>query len=554
MPLGTGDWNQYLQLSRWICWMDYLQLWKENHVFKLFPWNYSTVCWKECFLCNFKLISRFINRLISAKLRGLNEQSITIDSLSDVLMLSKHSILPAAQGILFGWMFGRCLCIKKPSGNLLKTARAECVWIITPSSNNNRKFLMNKNIYLNVLKAAEIDECQLNSFTSIMRTPTPLSAPVSKGDEPDCLLCWFVPTHNEVHFIRLSRKVNNHTITVLNPYWSVQVAAMYKQKTNKIWSVSSFKSNERAPESDFNWWQWIMNAEKTVDLCQKQGEFDAYLISKFLNIEEFSWLTQEWVDRLIVGDLRSREHELLLWILRNQEKTLAWDYSEISCFHDDVVTSVMIRTVKYEAWQASNFPVLWALLPKIIEMLHEQKRFELLKNCDNPYCNSWFLMKKKITGNYWKVDAATELNKIIKRDTNLPLSVNVFSEKFTEMHYTFLINMFSEYDQILLDPCSCNLTAIQTPIRLLKRTWLLQEVMNSVVQFVWIMLWVLETQTSHICEQFLNDIGVKSSKTDYSGVKILSNVQRFILKHIQNLDRVLCDLKRAGFTVAEVKS
>ena len=65
---------------------------------------------------------------------------------------------------------------------------------------------------------------------------------------------------------------------------------------------------------------------------------------------------------------------------------------------------------------------------------------------------------------------------------------------------------------------------------------------------------MLETQTSHICEQFLNDIGVKGSRTDYSRAEALPGVQGFILKHIQNLDRVLYDLERAELTVAGVKS
>ena len=60
--------------------------------------------------------------------------------------------------------------------------------------------------------------------------------------------------HNRVHSVRLSRKVNNHIITALNLYQSVQVAAMYKQKANKVQSISSFKSNERVPESDSSWW------------------------------------------------------------------------------------------------------------------------------------------------------------------------------------------------------------------------------------------------------------------------------------------------------------
>ena len=145
-----------------------------------------------------------------------------------------------------------------------------------------------------------------------MRTSTPLSTPVSKGDEPDCLLCWFVPTHNRVHSVRLLKKMNDHTITVLNPYQPVRVAAMYKRKANKIQPVSSFKSDGRAPESDSSWQQQAMNAEEAVSFCQKQGKFNAYLTPKFSDIEEFSQLTQEQVDRLIVGNLRSREHELLL--------------------------------------------------------------------------------------------------------------------------------------------------------------------------------------------------------------------------------------------------
>ena len=65
---------------------------------------------------------------------------------------------------------------------------------------------------------------------------------------------------------------------------------------------------------------------------------------------------------------------------------------------------------------------------------------------------------------------------------------------------------------------------------------------------------MLEAQISHICKQFLNDIGVKGPRTDYSGVEALSSVWGFILKYIQNLDRVLYDLERAGLTVAEAKS
>ena len=167
-------------------------------------------------------------------------------------------------------------------------------------------------------------------------------------------------------------------------------------------------------------------------------------------------------------------------MLRNQKKAFAWDYSEMSCLYNDVMVSVMIRTVKHEAWQAPNFFISQALLLKVVGMLCEQKRFGLLKNCDGFYCNSWFLVKKKTADDYQKMNAVIELNKVIKKNINLLPSVNVFSKEFAEIHCTSFVDMFSEYNQIPLDFCSCDFTAIQTLIGLLKRTWFLQGVMNSV--------------------------------------------------------------------------
>ena len=68
------------------------------------------------------------------------------------------------------------------------------------------------------------------------------------------------------------------------------------------------------------------------------------------------------------------------------------------------------------------------------------------------------------------MNAVTELNKVIKKDINLLPSVNAFSEEFAEIYYASFVDMFSEYNQILLNFCSCDLTAIQTPIGLLRRT------------------------------------------------------------------------------------
>ena len=55
---------------------------------------------------------------------------------------------------------------------------------------------------------------------------------------------------------------------------------------------------------------------------------------------------------------------------------------------------------------------------------------------------------------------------------------------------------------------------------------------------------------------FLDDIGVKGpySRYDNREARGLPGVRQFILKHIQNLDRVLTDIERFDATIAAEKS
>jgi hypothetical protein len=47
---------------------------------------------------------------------------------------------------------------------------------------------------------------------------------------------------------------------------------------------------------------------------------------------------------------------------------------------------------------------------------------------------------------------------------------------------------------------------------------------------------------------------MKGSRTTYNNKKTLLGIKRFILKHIQELNKVLADFERAGCTVLDPKS
>ena len=58
------------------------------------------------------------------------------------------------------------------------------------------------------------------------------------------------------------------------------------------------------------------------------------------------------------------------------------------------------------------------------------------------------------------------MNKYTVQDTLLSSNVNDFAEKFAEMSIMSLIDFFSDYNQIKLNPESQDMTAFQTPLSL----------------------------------------------------------------------------------------
>jgi hypothetical protein len=69
-----------------------------------------------------------------------------------------------------------------------------------------------------------------------------------------------------------------------------------------------------------------------------------------------------------------------------------------------------------------------------------------------------------------------------------------------------------------------------------------------------IIIRILKDYFPHLCWPFINDISVKGSRTIYNNEKTFLKIKRFILKHIQRLDKVLADLERANYTVSGPKS
>ncbi len=64
------------------------------------------------------------------------------------------------------------------------------------------------------------------------------------------------------------------------------------------------------------------------------------------------------------------------------------------------------------------------------------------------------------------------MNVVTRRDVNLPLLVDEFVDEFTRCYIISLVDLYSGYDQISLNPRSRDLIVFFTLLRLLRNTTL----------------------------------------------------------------------------------
>jgi hypothetical protein len=182
-------------------------------------------------------------------------------------------------------------------------------------------------------------------------------------------------------------------------------------------------------------------------------------------------------------------------------------------------------------------------------MLRDRLDKGVLERCFGLYRNPWFLVSKKTPGQYWLVNTCMEMNWYTIWDTNLPPSVDEFSEEFTGCQVSSLIDWFSGYDQLVLAEESRDMIVFMTLLGLLWMTTVPQGATNSIVQFVRIVEKILEPLLNHVAMPFMDNVRVKGPYMDYNNKEVLPGIWRFIYEHIQNLDKTLEWIERASVSI-----
>lgn len=93
-----------------------------------------------------------------------------------------------------------------------------------------------------------------------------------------------------------------------------------------------------------------------------------------------------------------------------------------------------------------------------------------------------------------------------------------------------------------------------TSLGLMQITILVQGATNLIAQFVRIVLKILVPYLHNWAKLFLDDVKIKGPKIIYNNKKLAPRIWRYVVEHIQNLDKVLLDLEQARIIISKAKS
>jgi hypothetical protein len=134
---------------------------------------------------------------------------------------------------------------------------------------------------------------------------------------------------------------------------------------------------------------------------------------------------------------------------------------------------------------------------------------------------------------YRLINVVLKMNRIIIRNANLLFAIDEFSEEFADCAIVSLVNLFSEYDQLsLIEKCR-DMIVFMTSLDLMRMTTILIKAINSVTQFVRMINKIIADHVFHHALSFVDDIEMKKSKITYNDEFIVSEIRRYVMKHIQ---------------------
>jgi RNase H-like domain found in reverse transcriptase/Integrase zinc binding domain/Reverse transcriptase (RNA-dependent DNA polymerase) len=265
-------------------------------------------------------------------------------------------------------------------------------------------------------------------------------------------------------------------------------------------------------------------------------------------------LTDHEVSQIVLGDqLTAREKVLFIEMLQEKRRALSFGWDDLGCLDPSIERPVLIRTVEHEPWCLKPIRFSQTEWEAIVALLQERLSAGILERSEGPYSSRFFLVKKK-NGKYRFIQDVRNLNAVTIKDAHIPPNLEDLVDRLAGYPIYTLLDAFSGYDQIPLDPASRDLTAMWTPLGTMRMTRLPQGYTNSPAVYERIMSQVLGDAKGRIADNLLDDITVKPEHRHKDDSLLENGARTYVWNHLCDVRDILTRLEKANLTVSAEKA
>lgn len=253
------------------------------------------------------------------------------------------------------------------------------------------------------------------------------------------------------------------------------------------------------------------------------------------------------------------EKKLLKYVLKLNERSIAFDEDERGTFRRDYFSDYKMPVVHHQPWQDKNIPLPPGYRDEIIRLLKEKIDAGVYERAQSSYRSKWFCVKKK-NGELRIVHDLQKLNGVSIKDSGVPPFLEQFVEAYAGHSIYTVLDMYWGFHARILDEESRDMTAFQTPLGELRIVSLPMGYTNSPAEFQACMMFILQDEVPDKAGVFIDDIPIKGPRTRYPDKNgkdqvLFHNhgIRRFIWEHLNDVHRILHRIGEAGGTVSGKK-
>lgn len=258
---------------------------------------------------------------------------------------------------------------------------------------------------------------------------------------------------------------------------------------------------------------------------------------------------------MIIGHeefLHPQETQLIKDLLMEYEQIFAFETAHLGRLNPDIEPPVTIHTVAHNPWQKRQMKLSERGREILTEIVRDRLKNGLLESCMGPYRNQYFLVPKK-DGKWRLICDLQPCNKVTIKDSAVPPNTDEISQAIAGAVCYSGGDMYSGYNGITLDESSRDITAIMTPLGLVRYTTLPEGFTNSVAIYQRIMCKIFAKWIGRKVWVFVDDFGIKGPTDDYGNETDKDGIRLWVSEHVNDLRGIFGAILDSGLTLNALK-